>query len=86
MDFLPKNTLPKKSENKTKKGGRILENYMRLEFNFKNLWAAAAGMNPKIKSGELENEYSTVWLGRMDSNHRMPIPKTGALPLGDAPG
>jgi hypothetical protein len=26
-----------------------------------------------------------VWLGRKDSNLRMPIPKTGALPLGYAP-
>ena len=25
------------------------------------------------------------WLGRQDSNLRMPIPKTGALPLGYAP-
>ncbi len=25
------------------------------------------------------------WLGRQDSNLRMPIPKTGALPLGHAP-
>ena len=25
------------------------------------------------------------WLGRRDSNPRMPVPKTGALPLGDAP-
>ena len=25
------------------------------------------------------------WLGRQDSNLRMPVPKTGALPLGDAP-
>src|SRR5437016_9938635 len=25
------------------------------------------------------------WLGRKDSNLRMPDPKTGALPLGDAP-
>ena len=25
------------------------------------------------------------WLGRQDSNLRMPTPKTGALPLGDAP-
>ena len=24
------------------------------------------------------------WLGRRDSNPRMPVPKTGALPLGDA--
>ena len=29
------------------------------------------------------NELS--WLGRQDSNLRMPVPKTGALPLGDAP-
>ena len=26
-----------------------------------------------------------IWLGRQDSNLRMPVPKTGALPLGDAP-
>ena len=26
-----------------------------------------------------------IWLGRQDSNLRMPTPKTGALPLGDAP-
>ena len=25
------------------------------------------------------------WLGRQDSNLRIPVPKTGALPLGDAP-
>ena len=25
------------------------------------------------------------WLGREDSNLRMPVPKTGALPLGYAP-
>lgn len=27
----------------------------------------------------------TTWLGWLDSNQRMPIPKTGALPLGDTP-
>lgn len=27
----------------------------------------------------------TRWLGRLDLNQRMPVPKTGALPLGDAP-
>jgi hypothetical protein len=27
----------------------------------------------------------TWWLGRQDSNLGMPVPKTGALPLGDAP-
>ena len=25
------------------------------------------------------------WLGRRDLNPRMPVPKTGALPLGDSP-
>ena len=29
--------------------------------------------------------FSEVWLGRKDSNLRMPGPKPGALPLGDAP-
>ena len=24
----------------------------------------------------------SIWLGRRDSNPRMPVPKTGALPLG----
>ncbi len=28
---------------------------------------------------------SRIWLGRRDSNPRMPVPKTGALPLGDVP-
>ena len=28
---------------------------------------------------------SHKWLGRRDSNPRMPAPKAGALPLGDAP-
>ena len=27
----------------------------------------------------------TLWLGRRDSNPRMPGPKPGALPLGDVP-
>ena len=27
----------------------------------------------------------SVWLGCQDSNLGMPIPKTGALPLGDTP-
>ena len=26
-----------------------------------------------------------LWLGRLDSNQGMPVPKTGALPLGYAP-
>ena len=31
------------------------------------------------------NEISHIWLGRRDSNPRMPGPKPGALPLGDVP-
>ena len=31
------------------------------------------------------SETGKKWLGRQDSNLGMPIPKTGALPLGDAP-
>jgi hypothetical protein len=30
-------------------------------------------------------KFIIIWLGRQDSNLRMPVPKTGALPLGDAP-
>lgn len=29
--------------------------------------------------------YVKEWLGRQDSNLRIPVPKTGALPLGHAP-
>ncbi len=29
--------------------------------------------------------YESGWLGRLDSNQRMAIPKTAALPLGYAP-
>ena len=34
---------------------------------------------------ELEMLLRSIWLGRQDSNLRMPVPKTGALPLGHAP-
>ena len=34
---------------------------------------------------EVCRTYTEIWLGRKDSNLRMPDPKTGALPLGDAP-
>ncbi len=33
----------------------------------------------------LSPEVCSVWLGRRDSNPRMLVPKTSALPLGDAP-
>ena len=32
-----------------------------------------------------ERSDDSTWLGRRDSNPRMPVPKTGALPLGDSP-
>lgn len=38
----------------------------------------AGGLKPLQIAGN-------CWLGRQDSNLRMPVPKTGALPLGDAP-
>jgi hypothetical protein len=34
---------------------------------------------------ELMRRLRSIWLGRRDSNPRMPVPKTGALPLGHAP-
>ena len=39
----------------------------------------------ETKRKDLETEIRSSWLGRRDSNPRMPVPKTGALPLGDAP-
>lgn len=35
-------------------------------------------------AGKLRALLRSIWLGRRDSNPRMPVPKTGALPLGDA--
>lgn len=40
------------------------------------------GKNQNI---DVESQLRSLWLGRQDSNLRMPVPKTGALPLGDAP-
>ena len=34
---------------------------------------------------ELEQQLRISWLGMRDSNPRIPVPKTGALPLGQAP-
>lgn len=34
---------------------------------------------------EQEKLLRSIWLGRRDSNPRMLVPKTSALPLGDAP-
>jgi hypothetical protein len=40
-----------------------------------------------LKSGQYfgSTEQIISWLGWRDSNPRMPVPKTGALPLGDIP-
>jgi hypothetical protein len=38
-----------------------------------------------ILSDQVEVSTRKCWLGRQDSNLGMPVPKTGALPLGDAP-
>ena len=39
----------------------------------------------KNESESVSAELCSIWLGRRDSNPRMPVPKTGALPLGHAP-
>ena len=39
----------------------------------------------KTKKTNLQNEIRSSWLGRRDSNPRMLVPETSALPLGDAP-
>ena len=41
--------------------------------------------NCGTKCGMSRRIRAKCWLGRQDSNLRMPVPKTGALPLGDAP-
>ncbi len=42
--------------------------------------------NDDLQSNNAYIEASrTIWLGRRDSNPRMPVPKTGALPLGHSP-
>ena len=44
-------------------------------------WVVANGANAWCACAIIPS----CWLGRQDSNLRMPVPKTGALPLGDAP-
>jgi hypothetical protein len=39
----------------------------------------------ETKRKDLETEIRSSWLGRRDSNPRMPGPKPGALPLGHSP-
>src|SRR6185295_16628554 len=40
--------------------------------------------NKEVSKGLIVCHFK-YWLGRVDSNQRMPVPKTGALPLGYAP-
>src|SRR5512132_3417614 len=48
--------------------------------------AGAAGFEPaNAGTKNRSHQFREIWLGRQDSNLRMPVPKTGALPLGDAP-
>jgi hypothetical protein len=57
-----------------------------IENDYKRITATAvtsslsASLRTALILQDLEN-----WLGRQDSNLGMPVPKTGALPLGDAP-
>ena len=47
--------------------------------------AAPSLADGREKSDHRDPSSRNRWLGRQDSNLRMPVPKTGALPLGDAP-
>ena len=45
-------------------------------------------VNPRIKNHgnpRVSAVFETIWLGWQGSNLRMPVPKTGALPLGYTP-
>ena len=47
-------------------------------------WVSSFEFLVLTRNGQLETR-NFNWLGRVDSNQRMPVPKTGALPLGYAP-
>ena len=54
--------------------------------------APSREVNPKQRADRCGGDggrqpcfFKENWLGRQDSNLRMPVPKTGALPLGDTP-
>lgn len=64
------------------------EKQQMLKFFYSNL--QLSGKNLLVELHEpffsmSKTDDQTVWLGRKDSNLRMPVPKTGALPLGYAP-
>ena len=52
--------------------------------NSKPVLAGVLTRHPAKQNSDLPVEL-LFWLGRRDSNPRMPEPKSGALPLGDAP-
>ncbi len=63
---------------------RISNNNKSNEDRISMHWAQKYNRSRDSKK-EAGTHFSKRWLGRQDSNLRMPIPKTGALPLGDAP-
>ncbi len=72
----------------TFRGSTIAEKRELLNFIFSNLTLEGCKMHYVLAFpfAEMQKVAScTEWLGRMDSNHRMTIPKTVALPLGYAP-
>ena len=59
-----------------------------LRFFYSNLSLDGDNLHVEMKepfSSMAKLSDQPVWLGRKDSNLRMPVPKTDALPLGDAP-
>src|SRR6185369_8941117 len=49
------------------------------------LCASFLVLNSRDNKVQSTKHKAQIWLGRVDSNQRMPVPKTGALPLGYAP-
>ncbi len=77
-----------KNAYETFKGSTIAEKRELLNFIFSNLTLEGCKLHYVLAFPftEMQKVAScTEWLGRMDSNHRMTIPKTVALPLGYAP-
>ena len=51
-----------------------------------DMLAETATAAARVEAGETAKSAKTeIWLGRQDSNLGMAVPKTAALPLGDAP-
>ena len=69
----------------SKNGATKAKNSVRLVFSYKGLWSVLVDKTKKAAKNSAASEELMLWLGRKDSNLRMPEPKTGALPLGYAP-